>query len=221
MSRRSTRRAVTLLATVGTLLTAAFAAAPQADAATLYACVKKEGGSMRLVSEKTKCHRSSERKVSWSTTGPAGTNGANGKNGANGANGSNGANGANGSNLTTQTPLASGQSESGWYAVADGASAIGFVGDGISFSQPLSAPIAEGRVIFNGVGVTTPTCPGVGQAARGFVCIYTSEIDKMTFDIALDFKLNANAADRFGFALYFNATAAEGFADGSWTVTAP
>jgi hypothetical protein len=220
MSRRITRRSVTLLATVGVLLTAAFAAAPHADAATLYACVKNEGGSMRLVSAKTKCRRGSERKVSWSTTGPAGKSGANGTNGANGANGSNGANGTNGANLTTQTPLASGQSESGWFTVGDGTSASGFVGQGISFSQPLSAPIGTEKVVFNNVGATTPTCPGVGQAARGFVCIYTAEIQKMSFDTALDFKLDQNSADKFGFALYFAAEGA-GFADGSWTVTAP
>ncbi len=218
MSARSTRRAVTLLAAAGALLTVAFAAVPQADAATLYACVKKEGGAMRLVGEKTRCHRRSERKVSWSTTGPAGRNGANGKNGTNGTNG---ANGTNGSNLTTQTPLASGQSESGWFAVGDGDSTKGFVGEGVSFSQPLSAPISPGNVVFNTIGATSPTCPGIGQAARGFVCLYPVEGENMTFDLTLDRNLNHNAADRFGFALYFHAVLAEGFIDGSWTVTAP
>jgi hypothetical protein len=218
MSRRSTRRAVTLLAAAGALLSVAFAAVPQADAATLYACVKKEGGSMRLVGEKTRCRRRVERKVSWNTNGPAGKNGATGKNGANGANGTNG---TSGTNLTTQTPLASGQSESGWFAVADGDSTKGFVGQGISFTQPLSAPLPEGRVVFNTVGATSPTCPGIGQAARGFVCLYPAEGEGMTFNGAFDFNINTNAADRFGFALYFNAVLAEGFIDGSWTVTAP
>ncbi len=218
MSRRITRRTITLLAAAGALLTVAFAAVPQADAATLYACVKKEGGSMRLVGEKTKCRRRSERKLSWNTNGPAGKNGATGKNGANGTNGTNG---TNGSNLTTQTPLASGQSESGWFAVGDGDSTKGFVGEGITFSQPLSAPLPEERVIFNTIGATSPTCPGIGQAARGFVCLYPVEGENMTFNGAFDSKLNHNAADRFGFALYFNAVLAEGFIDGSWTVTAP
>jgi hypothetical protein len=218
MSRRITRRTITLLAGASLLLTLSFAAAPQADAATLYACVKKEGGSMRLVGENTRCRRRSERKVSWNTNGPAGKNGANGKSGANG---SNGAAGTNGTNLTTQTPLASGQSESGWYAVGDGDSTTGFVGTGITFSQPLSAPIPEGKVIFNNIGATSASCPGFGQAARGFVCIYTAEAEGMTFNGAFDFNINSNAADRFGFALYFNAVLTKGFSDGSWTVTAP
>ncbi|MHB8233863.1 MAG: hypothetical protein ACYDHT_04345 [Solirubrobacteraceae bacterium] len=219
MSRRITRRTIALLAGVCLLLTLAFATAPQANADTLFACVKKEGGAMRLVGARTKCRRRIERKVSWNITGPAGKNGATGKSGVNGANG---ANGTNGSNLTTQTPLASGQSESGWFAVGDGDSTKGFVGDGITFSQPLSAPIVENHVIFNPIGSTSSTCPGVGQAARGFVCLYLAEDEGMTFNGAFPFNTKiTNAADRFGFALYFNAVLAEGFADGSWTVTAP
>lgn len=219
MSRPATRRAATLLATVGALLTAAFAAAPHADAATLYACVKKEGGSMRFVSAKTKCHRRSERKVSWSTTGPAGKNGTNGKNGSNG---SNGANGTNGANLTSQTPLASGQSESGAFAVGGSTeTASTFVGEGISFAQPVSGGIAENHVVYNTKGVTTPQCPGSGKAAAGFVCMYESEATNFTFFIARNFALTANAADPFGFAAFWKVTTTgSGFAAGTWTVTA-
>lgn len=173
---------------------------------------------MRLVSEKTKCHRRSERKVSWSTTGPAGTNGANGKNGANG---SNGANGANGSNLTTQTPLASGQSESGAFAVAAGSSASGYGAEGISFSQPVAGGIAENHVVYSKVGTTTPPqCPGSGRAAPGFVCMYESESSGMTFFLTRDFALQGNAADSLGFAAFWTVTAASGYAAGTWTVTA-
>lgn len=90
-----TRRGITLLAAVGALLTVAFAAAPQADAATIYACVKKKSGTARFVSQKTKC-RKSESKLSWNTTGKNGADGKNGANGANGAAGLAGKNGANG-----------------------------------------------------------------------------------------------------------------------------
>jgi hypothetical protein len=95
MSKPFTRRGITLLAAVGALLTVAFAAAPQADAATIYACVKKKGGSTRIVSKSTKCRRS-EYKLSWNTSGRNGRNGTNGRDGANGKNGANGANGAAG-----------------------------------------------------------------------------------------------------------------------------
>jgi hypothetical protein len=227
MSTSITSRAVALIAAAAVSLIAAFAMASQADAATLYACVQKEGGSMRLVSQRTKCNSKSERKVSWSTTGPAGKNGANGAagkngtNGANGANGANGTNGTNGTNLTTQTPLASGQSETGWFGVGAGSSTSGYAVEGISFAQPLSAKIPEGNVIFNAPGTTTSNCPGFARAARGFVCIYAAEISKLNFLETFDFEFNNNAADKYGFALYFTVSAASAFADGSWTVTAP
>jgi hypothetical protein len=223
MSTRITRRGVTLLAIVGALLTAVFAAAPQADAATLYACVKKSNGAMRLVKPSTKC-RKSERKVSWSTSGPAGRNGINGingKNGANGTNGTNGSNGTNGQDLTSHTPLPSGQSESGFFTMAGGTSTGGFVGQGISFSQPLSAALGENHVVFNEPGATSPNCAGFGQAGRGFVCLYAAENSGMTFFKAFDFQFNPNSADKYGFSLYFAIGGSGAFVDGSWTVTAP
>jgi hypothetical protein len=95
MSTSILSRGVALMTAVAISLIAVFAMASQADATTLYACVKKEGGSMRLVSQRSKCAKS-ERKVSWSTTGPAGKNGLNGANGATGKNGTNGTNGTAG-----------------------------------------------------------------------------------------------------------------------------
>jgi hypothetical protein len=96
MSLPVTRKTSAMLAAVGALLIAAFAAAPQAQASTIYACVKKNG-TLRIVTSKTKCKKG-ETKQSWGATGPAGKNGTNGSNGTNGTNGSNGTNGTNGSN---------------------------------------------------------------------------------------------------------------------------
>ena len=70
--------------------------APAAPAASIYACQKKKGGTLRIVSSKTKCRKTSEKKISWNTTGPAGKNGANGTNGASGTNGAGGKDGTNG-----------------------------------------------------------------------------------------------------------------------------
>jgi hypothetical protein len=84
---------------VAALVLAALVAAPQAGAATIYACVNKRTGAARLFASKPRCKRGQER-LSWNTQGPAGKNGANGKNGATGKNGSNGKNGTNGTNGT-------------------------------------------------------------------------------------------------------------------------
>jgi hypothetical protein len=84
MSTPTTRRGTAVLAGAGALLLAALTAAPAADAATVYACVKNKGGSLRIVSKSVKCHKG-EKKVSWSSEGPPGKAGANGVNGANGS----------------------------------------------------------------------------------------------------------------------------------------
>ncbi|HTB70179.1 MAG TPA: hypothetical protein VK707_04295 [Solirubrobacteraceae bacterium] len=96
MSRSINRRGIVVLVTVGALLLAAFAVTSQAQAATYYACVKKNG-TARVFTKKPKCKKG-ETALSWSNVGPAGKNGANGANGTNGANGKNGTNGTNGTN---------------------------------------------------------------------------------------------------------------------------
>ena len=94
--RISKRIGATALLAMAGLLGTLLIAVPAAPAATIYACQKKKGGAIRIVSSKTKCKKSSEKKISWATTGPAGKNGANGTNGASGTNGTNGSNGAGG-----------------------------------------------------------------------------------------------------------------------------
>jgi hypothetical protein len=93
MSIPLTRRALAVLAAAGALLLAGLAAS-QADASTLYACVKKNGNA-RIFSNKPKCKKG-EKKFSWNIEGLAGRNGANGVNGTNGINGINGINGKEG-----------------------------------------------------------------------------------------------------------------------------
>lgn len=95
MPASSNARAMAVLAATGALLLAVFAAAPQAEASTLYACVKSKSGTARVFTKKPKCKKG-ESKISWNTTGPAGKNGANGANGSNGTNGKEGKEGAAG-----------------------------------------------------------------------------------------------------------------------------
>jgi hypothetical protein len=213
-SRLINWRRTTALGAAGALLLAGLATAPKASAATIYACVKKNG-TVRIVAKRAKCRRG-EKKLSWNSEGVPG------KNGKNGANGKNGTNGTNGQDLTSHTPLPSKQSESGFFALGGGSSTSGFVAEGISFSQPLAAAIPAGRVIYNKKGVTSPICAGFGHAAPGYVCLYESEgTAGLAFYGTRDFALNGNAADKYGFALFFEVKAAGGFVAGSWTVTAP
>lgn len=215
MSASITRRGILMVAAAAVSLFASLAAASQAGAATYYACVKKNG-SAHIYTKKPKCKKG-ESKLSWNNVGPAGRNGANG---ANGKNGANGANGINGQNLTSQTPIAVGQSESGGFAVAAGESKAGYAAMGVTFSQPLPSAIAAEHVLYVPEKTTKPQCPGVGHAAAGFVCLYASEEFGMNFLVARDFALDQNAADPFGFAAFFSVTASSGYVAGVWTVTA-
>jgi hypothetical protein len=72
------------------MLAAASASASTSGTTTIYACVSKKSGAMRIVSAKAKCKRE-EHKLSWGSTGPAGPAGAAGATGAVGAPGTNGA----------------------------------------------------------------------------------------------------------------------------------
>jgi hypothetical protein len=218
------RRGVAGLVAIGALSVAALAAVPQAEAATLYACVKKNG-TARIYSKKPKCKKK-ETKLSWNTSGPAGKNGLNGLNGANGLNGTNGKNGSNGTNgqdLTSHTPLPSGQSESGAFALGGGTSTGGFAATGISFSQPLAAPIEAGHVIRNAPKATSTHCSGLGKADPGYVCLYEAENSSMNFFDAFGFAGEGKSgyANTYGFSLYYSIAGSGGFVDGSWTVTAP
>jgi hypothetical protein len=206
------------LALSGTLLSAQLA-----QAATYYACVKK-GGAAHIYTKPTKCGRG-ESRLSWNSRGPAGANGtsgANGKDGANGANGSNGVNGKNGTdgqNLTSQTPLPGGESESGAFAVGSAGGNKGFAAEGISFAQPLDGIIPGTQVVFNTPHTTSANCPGVGQAARGYLCFYAGEEENLSFYSAFGFAGEGHIAV-YGFTVFFKVSG-EGFIDGAWTATAP
>jgi hypothetical protein len=87
----ASRRGIGVFVAAAVTMLATFAAAPQAEAATLYACVKKNG-SAHIYAKKPKCKKH-ETKLSWNAAGSAGKNGLNGANGTNGTNGTNGAEG--------------------------------------------------------------------------------------------------------------------------------
>jgi hypothetical protein len=89
MPTSMTRPRAGVLLAAGTLLLAVLALAPRADAATIYACIKKKTGTARFVSRTTKCKRG-ETKISWNSQGPAGTPGTPGAKGETGSKGETG-----------------------------------------------------------------------------------------------------------------------------------
>jgi hypothetical protein len=89
------RTPIALLA-AGACALALLALAPQANASTLYACVKKNG-SARLFTSRPRC-RHGEKRLAWNIEGPRGPQGSRGKEGHAGKNGPGGVNGTNGAN---------------------------------------------------------------------------------------------------------------------------
>jgi len=99
MSTLITRCSAAVLVAAGGLLLGVLAAAPQADAGTIFACVKKNG-SARL-STKTLTCKKGESKLSWNTEGKSGSSGPNGPAGVTGAAGPKGVTGATGAKGAT------------------------------------------------------------------------------------------------------------------------
>ncbi len=119
------------------------------------------------------------------------------------------------------TTLPSGKSESGFYATGGGESEEGYVAQGLTFQQPLAAPIPEGNVEWLLEGETSSACPGVGRAAPNHVCLYDNEESNIELCCIYDFAFNDPAADKNGFIVYWQPNGPFSYASGEWTVTAP
>jgi hypothetical protein len=115
--------------------------------------------------------------------------------------------------------LQSGQSESGTYYVVGGSD---FAGEGFSFPHPLAAALDASHVVWLH-GTTTTSCPGVGQAAAGYLCVYAAFATGLAPDDghAVNTREDEGGADTYGFILAFDVTGVDPLTYGSWTVTAP
>jgi hypothetical protein len=225
MPMQTTRRTMAVVVAAGALLLAALAVAPTANAATLYACVKKNG-TAHIYGKKPKC-RKHETKLSWNTEGLGGKNGLNGLNGANGKNGANGTNGTNGKEGPPGPfgeTLPSGKSETGAYSLEGDGSVVQ---SGYGFPVALaSAPAAH--LIQDG-GTPPAECPGTlsnPKASPGNLCVYegTSHGGSITSrGIFNPENEKFGSASRFGFGFDLNnsTTGNNVWSMGTWAVTAP
>jgi hypothetical protein len=175
MSIATNRRAVAVLTALGALLLAAFAAAPQAEASTIYACVKKKSGTARFVTKKTKCKKG-ETKVSWNTEGLAGKNGANGTNGATGKEGTAGKEGSPGKNGLNGTAVA--------YAEVNSTGTLGGNSKGVTKMTPGPSPV-EGVYCLEIPGTLHVGVGGLsfgGGTVPGFVAVDMAPLFEVLFE---------------------------------------
>jgi hypothetical protein len=160
-----------------------------------------------------------------------GKKGKAGATGPQGPQGPQGTPGAAGQNLTAQTTLPSGQSESGAFSAGSGGSegweysagktAYGWIGAGITFTQPLATQIPEANIIDVKSTSGAPHCSGPGHADPGYLCLY----NYIASDVGGGYGYS-NTEDLStpepGVVLYWPVEkAGEPYAGGEYTVTAP
>jgi hypothetical protein len=135
-----------------------------------------------------------------------------------------GTEGAPGKNLTAETPLPSGATETGDFSTAGGG-APAFLSATANFVQPLATGLDEEHVVFVAEGeASAPHCPGVRQAAPGYLCIYiVKSANSSRPNSGPDPETGRIGAGRSGAVLFFAVPSADeaSFALGNWAVTAP
>ncbi len=156
--------------------------------------------------------------------GAVGPNGLVGPEGVQGPQGRTGPRGERGeAGFSALSLLPKGATESGEFAVSTGAGGEegDVLKDAVTFSIPLAVPVAETQIH---VGAPTTNCVGPGQAAKGWLCVYTSAVHNLEFQSAYDPEAapGTSGSGRFGAGLNWKvekAGAAE--ATGTWSLTAP
>jgi hypothetical protein len=113
-------------------------------------------------------------------TGASGAAGAPGTPGARGEKGEKGEKGETGANgVSAPSALPSGESESGVFGTSANGAPGEPVEEGVSFSIPLHEEVAADHVVITSVRTPTVNCAGAGHAAPGFLCIYTSGLERL------------------------------------------
>ena len=120
------------------------------------------------------------------------------------------------------TPLKSGQTQSGAFSAAAGNSNSGYLGFAITFPRSLNTAIDENNIIDTVADPDPVNCPGAGQAAPGYLCLYSNARNGV--DYIYGYSTGSpygDTAKSVGIGLYAVVDGATPYVDGIWTVTAP
>jgi hypothetical protein len=101
----------------------------------------------------------------------------------------------------------------------------GYIGDAVTYRSPLAAELDGAHVIFipDG-GATDATCPGSGQAAEGYLCVYERGAGGATLGQIYRSSNpgGGTGSSVAGFGIYFNTASAGGnWSYGEWAVSGP
>jgi hypothetical protein len=125
------------------------------------------------------------------------------------------------------TPAKSGQTMSGVFSGGSGLGTIGaaggYIGVGVTYPQPLSTPVKSSHIVDIKNSNYTDKCPGEGQAAKGYLCLYNTIPNGVSdgYGYSSGFWTNVNGKS-VGAILYWNIDDNdEPYVGGTWTVKAP
>ena len=186
-----------------------------------HGCVSNRTGLLRVVKRASSCHKPKghgkgrdpgEFAVSWNQQGPRGLQGPSGQAGLDGHAGT------NGQPFDANATLPPGQTLTGVWTVAGGNADD--LATQVQFTPRLAADLPAASVQRVVGSSTTTQCPGPGQAARGFFCLYERS-STATFQGIFDGATGAVGANRTGASIDYSGTGPSQAAAGTWAVTAP
>ncbi len=121
--------------------------------------------------------------------------------------------------LTADSVLQSGQTEAGDYIAAAANGQAGTVL--VQFWPHLPESLQEGHIKVIPEGGATPECPGAGQAAASYMCVYQSFNEGMTFESFVSSMPHSNYAGPLSGVMTWRSNQFNGLLRGTWAYTAP
>jgi hypothetical protein len=121
--------------------------------------------------------------------------------------------------MTADSVLQSGQTEAGDYIAAAANGQAGTVL--VQFWPHLPESLPEGHIIVIAEGGGTVQCPGAGQAAAGYMCVYQSFNEGMTFESFISTMPGSIYAGPVSGVMTWRSNQSNGLLRGTWAYTAP
>jgi hypothetical protein len=100
----------------------------------------------------------------------------------------------------------------------------GYMGTSVTYPIPLPTGLDASHVVMNQDASTSTNCPGTGQAARGYLCVYESSHGNAEFGFIDDPSVpgGRGGSSTIGITMYWVLPATGGaWSYGTWAVTAP
>jgi len=106
------------------------------------------------------------------------------------------------------------------FGAGGGTSTTFYIGEGITYAQPLASPIADSHII-DVTGASATHCPAPGQADQGYLCLYEKIFNNVGAGYGYSDNSGYFSTPSVGVVLYWPITGSDPYSGGEYTVTAP